>query len=130
MKLNEIFNNYPNVYFNVLPSDHASKPSGTMIAAIMRARADDQGTMDTEYEHEAQSSKLWPKDASHEDDDDYYEEPEADPEEWDAGGEEDDWEEELTQYARKALEKESNETQLDKVNDRNRKSVSKDVVYR
>ena len=121
MKLNEIFNNYPNVYFNVLPPDHSSKPSGNMIAAIMRAHADEQGTMDTEYEHEAEADELWPDGEDSYGDDEYYEEPDD--------SEDEDWEEEVIQRAKDSLEQDS---ETEKVQKRNRKmtDVSDDVIYR
>lgn len=55
MKLSELFNNYQNQYFNVLPPRNV-KSAGSMIAAVMRATADEMGNEDTE----AQASKLWP----------------------------------------------------------------------
>lgn len=61
MKLYELFNNYPKHYINVLPPSDV-KPTGSMIATIMRARANEQGNEDTEYESRAESSKLWPND--------------------------------------------------------------------
>lgn len=63
MKLYELFNNYPKHYFNVLPPDDV-KPTGSMIATLMRARADDQGNEKTEYEGRAESNKLWPNDVA------------------------------------------------------------------
>ncbi len=59
MKLDELFNNYGKQYFNVLPPNQ-TKPNGSMIASVMRAKADEQGTEKTEYDSVARSSKLWP----------------------------------------------------------------------
>jgi hypothetical protein len=59
MKLDELFNNYPKQYFNVLPPKE-TKPTGSMIATIARSIADDQGSEPTEYESEARASKTWP----------------------------------------------------------------------
>lgn len=58
MKLDELFNNYGKQYFNVLPPPEVKPNSSRMIATILRAKADSQGTEPNEQGQG--SSKLWP----------------------------------------------------------------------
>ncbi len=59
MKIDEVFNNQQKMYFNVLPPRNC-KSTGSMIAAVMRAKADEMGNEDTEAAAEGQADKLWP----------------------------------------------------------------------